>query len=261
MNRPVLSASEVDGRKARVPNSVESALEDTRRVSLREIREHTYRAMVVIGATTGEATLAANAVLHAELCSGTGLCDLLAELSRGPWPAEGLRCVRLPASPPHVQVFANEREGALRLGALLVDFIEGEERAPITVTTDRAVGAGPLLEPPLVRAARESGRPVVAIDPAGDGQTAVLVAEPTGHVGRGWLRRERAAECVPCVRLDGGVSVIGGLDCVEPALRSVLAWTDPADRHTRREEASAEGVRVDARTWSAVGRRARAYLV
>lgn len=231
----------------------------TQRVSLREIREHTYRAMVTIGASTGEAALTADAVLHAELNAGSGLDDLLAELGRGPWPAGGLQCVRRPESPLDMQVAAGDRAGAPRLGMLLTDLVAGEP-AGTTVISDRLIGVGPLLEPQLLRAAVQSARPTLAADPAEDSLT-VCAATPDGRCGAGRFSRELLVDLGASGCPDVRQPAIATLDPLEPALRSALTWTQLADRAACRRAAAVGGIRVDVRTWRRVVERASAYLV
>lgn len=205
------------------------------RVSLREIREVAYRALVAHGACPGRAPAAADQVLEAELHHGAGLAGLLDDLARGPWDAGGLAVRRTTrAGRELLEVDSPDAGSPLRVGQLVADLA----CAAGAVAVPGLRRAGPLLAGALVSAASANGVALAAVDTGGE----AWVATPEGAVVR---ERDRAAP-------PEGTAVL----VVEPP-----PGADPGARAARRRTAAREGLLVDAATFARAYDAARAYLV
>lgn len=226
------------------------------RTSIREIREYAFRSLIAAGASAGEALVAADQVLHAELHCRDGLVGLVADLLGAPWPRTGLSCAR--SIEPHGVQFtvqAAERAGALRLGSLLTDLVAGEP-GPAVAVTDGDIEVSGLLDGLLLSAARSAGMSALAVRLSGSGPLAVRVATPVGDVGEGRVDPSQ----VIGVTAGAGTAFATGV-LVEPNHLSGLVWSTTEDRRERRREAARHGVKVDAHQWRIIEDHARSFLV
>lgn len=230
----------------------------TVRVALREIREYAYRALVVSGASPGEAAAAADQVLHAEVHAREGLTCLVADLARGTWPRAGLGCTRGSGPRPVLEVSCGERSGELRLGAALVDLAAGEE-GPAVITTGADVEVTSLLDAALLTGASTSGTTIAAMRRAPNGHGVVRLATRDGDLAWGPLDPHAASVLAGRGGLDGLV-VLTGVQ-IEDRLRTQLTWSGAAQRAAQRREAALRGIEVDAATWRTVADQAQHFLV
>lgn len=231
------------------------------RVAIREIREYAYRALVVAGASPGEAATAAGQVLHAELHTGEGLTGLLSDLTRGAWPRSGLTCSRRSGMRPVLEVGCGERSGELRVGPHLIDLVAGEAE-PAVATTPAEVPVTSLLDAALLAAASATGTTVAAMRPTPRGPYAVRLATGEGDLAHGLIDPAGMSSLagVDGVSGPGGLIVLTGVPAVEPTLTH-LTWSSPAERAERRRGAARHGVEVDETTWRVAAAHAQRFLV
>lgn len=226
------------------------------RVAIREIREAAFRTLVAAGASAAEAKVAAEQVLFAELHRGTGLAALLEDLSTGPWAPAGMACKRDDAGGRLVlRVTGSRAPGALRQGALLLDLLAAEDEPSAVVVCDGLTALSPLLEEPLIRTARSTGRWIIAANRAASGID-FQIASPNGRLGVG--------TGVSTSRLDSnqdplplGVS-LGQYDQMPEA---DVSWLTAAEQRATRADAAQRGRLVDAAVWRRISTAARDYLV
>ncbi|MGN6129804.1 MAG: hypothetical protein ACTHOK_05630, partial [Nocardioidaceae bacterium] len=112
------------------------------RVSIRDIRESAYRALVAHGASHGEAATAAEQVLHAEMHHSSGLTALLTDLALPTWPHTGMTLTRrATASELEVSVVSGPGRGnPLRAGCLLAELAASQpDRAGVVCSPDVTV--------------------------------------------------------------------------------------------------------------------------
>lgn len=235
--------------------AVEHQVGPTVRVALREIREYAYRALVVSGASPGEAAASAEQVLHAEVHAREGLAGLVTDLARGPWPRAGLSCTRRSAPRPVLEVSCGEREGELRVGAALVDLAAGEAE-PAVVVAAADVPVTSLLDAVLLTAAATSGTIIAAVRRTPNGHFVVRLATRDGDLGDGLLDAGLASS----VAGPDTLVVLTALRVDEPGLTQ-LTWSSAADRAVRRREAALHGIEVDAGAWRVVAEQAQLFLV
>lgn len=232
----------------------------TVRVTIREIHEYTFRALIAVGASAGEATTAAGQVLHAELYAGDGMAGLVSDLARGPWVRSGLTCTRRPVGRPVLEVDCGGRSGELRVGAPIIELVAGEDGPAAAVTTaDLPVTA--LLDEALLTAAVAAGTSVTAMRASSDGAYVVRLATSDGDLAHGALS---AADLPILPGVDGAgetqaLLVLAGAD-VGPGLER-LTWSTRSSRAERRREAALQGIQVDAVTWRVVAEHAQRFLV
>lgn len=232
----------------------------TVRVSIREIREYTYRALVAAGASPGEAATAAGQVLHAELHTGDGLAGLVSDLARGPWSRSGLSCTRRPGGPPVLQVDCGGRSGELRVGPPIVELVAGEAAPAVAVTTAE-VPVTSLLDEALLAAAAATGTSVTAMRATAGGAYVVRHATADGGLAQGDLR---PAYIPRLTGIDGmgdaeALVVLTGA-AVEPAVAR-LTWSTRGERAQRRRLAALRGIEAPEVTWRIVADHAQRFLV
>jgi hypothetical protein len=232
----------------------------TVRVTIREVREYAYRALIAAGASAGEAATAAGQVLHAELHAGDGLAGLVADLARGPWSGSGLVCTRRPGGRPVLEVDCGGRSGELRVGAPIAELVAGEVGAAVAVTTAN-VPVSSLLDEALLTAAVGVGTSVTAMRASSDGAYAVRLATSDRDLAHGALS---AADLPLLPGVDGtdetqALVVLTGAD-VGPALAR-LTWSTRDSRAERRRRAALHGIQVDQVTWRVVAEHAQRFLV
>ncbi|MFJ3929011.1 MULTISPECIES: hypothetical protein [unclassified Streptomyces] len=256
MNTMTAEPTESGVQEVAVPDQHAPAI----RVSIREIREYAYRALVGAGAVPGEATTAAGQVLHAELHSGDGLEGLASDLVRGRWSRAGLTCTRPAAGRRVLDVDCGGRSGELRIGAPIVGLVAGESGPAIAVTSaDAAVTS--LLDDVLLAAAVTARTEVTALRAREDGAYAVRHATSGGDLAHGVLGPADIpflpevgewAESRPLI-------VLTSADSGFTSAR--LAWSTRTERTERRRLAALHGVRADEATWRVVAAYARCFLV
>lgn len=232
----------------------EIAMEQTTqhvRVAIREVREYAYRALIVAGASPGEATTAAEQVVHAELHAGEGLTGLACALMTGPWPAAPLALTR--SREGMVDVDCAGVTSELRLSAALTDVAVGEP-GESSITCASAVAVTSLWDAALLAAAA-TGTAVAAIRYDADAPARVRVARPDGDL---WVGQMRADDGAGSTRT--GVAVHTGATPRPPALE-VLACSTAAERVARRRSAAQSGLIVDVATWTVVAAHAQQFLV
>ncbi len=232
----------------------------TTRVTIREIREYAYRALIVSGASPGEAATAAGQVVHAELHADEGVAGLVSDLARGPWPRSGLTCTRRTGPSPVLEVDGGARSGELRVGAPLVDLAAGEPGSAIVVTT-ADVPLTSLLDEILLAAAEATGTTVTAIRRSPRGRCGVRHATQEGDLAHGLADLAHVSGLGHVEELFDaeGLLVVTGA-AVEPALTR-LRWSSPGQRAERRREAALRGVEVDEAVWRELARHAHRFLV
>lgn len=232
----------------------ERAMEQTRqqmRVAIREIREYAYRALIVAGASPGEATTAAEQVVHAELHAGEGLTGLASALIAGSWPAATLRLTR--SGEGTVEVVA-DLTSVLRLSAVLPDVAAGEE-GEANITCRSAVAVTSLWDAALLTACATTGTEVAAIRYDAGAPARVRLASPDGDLVVGHVPLHAVADAART-----GVAVRTGATA-RPSGLEVLARSTATERAARRRRAAQSGLTVDAATWTVVAAHAQQFLV
>ncbi|GAA4083180.1 hypothetical protein GCM10023066_15000 [Nocardioides kongjuensis] len=211
------------------------------RVSLREVREVAYRALVAHGACPGRAPAAAEQVLEAELHHGAGLTGLLADLARGPWDGGGLDLrADERGGRTLLRVDSPDAAAPLRVGQLVADLASAAGTVHVPALRDD----GPLAAAALIGAAAAGGHALALV----------------GSLAEAWIATPDGA----LLRLDR-MSVLG--DWEPPPDGSVVLVVDPPPdldphpRAARRRSAAREGLLVDAAAFARAYDAARAYLV
>ncbi len=247
----------------------------TARVSLRDLSEAAFRALMAHGASHGEARAAARMVLQAELRGGDGLTALSDDLAAQPWsrtPVEIIDAADGNDQSGAVELRSPGGNRLLREAPLAIELVTsgGDERL---VGVHCPVAGTALLDAVLLEAARVSEAEVaVAIWPSAQRGSAnasavadrsaappsvqVRWARPDGSLGVGTVSHLPGA-WIPAVAGEGVVALrdvdrLSGLD---------LRWTSADDLALARAEAAAVGVTVDAAAWHAVYMASRRYLV
>lgn len=211
------------------------------RVSLREVREVAYRALVAHGACPGRAPAAAEQVLDAELHDGIGLAGLLADLARGPWDTGGLDLRReVHDGRALLRVESPDAAAPLRIGHLVADLASAMGAVHVPELHDE----GKLLACTLLDAAVAGGRALGLVGPGPD----VWVATTDGTFLRTGQSTVLSGWSPP---RDGAVILV-----VDPPPRA-----EPEARAPRRRKAAREGLLVDGPTFARAYDAARAYLV
>lgn len=226
------------------------------RVAIREVREVAFRSLVAAGASNAEARVAAEQVMFTELHWGSGLVGLLEELSSGPWARAGLACERDDSGEQLVfRVTGSGRRGALGQGALLVDLLAAHAESGAVVASDGLDSLSPMLDEPLIRAAKAAERWVIAADRS---TTSIdfRAASPDGAIGV------------------GGITIVTDLPSGQAALPHGISltlwdlspewditWLTAAEQWATRSQAAQHGILVDSAVWAQVKTAAYAYLV
>ncbi len=228
------------------------------RVTIREIREYAYRALIASGASPGEAASAAGQVLHAELHHGEGLSGLAADLSRGSWPREGLSCTRRRGEVSILEVDCGSRSGALRIGGPIVDLVAGEV-GPAAALTSAEIRLSALVDDPMIAAAAAADTTLTAFQQTPRGHFLVRQATPQGELGEG--RTVQAPSVSGMETFGSAWTLVLLAGAVDDTTRAHLTWSTPGQRAERRRGAARTGVQVDEVTWSVVAAHAKRFLV
>lgn len=226
------------------------------RVSIREVRQASLRALVAIGASHAEANVAADQVVGVEIHQGTGLVSLLAELANGPWSRAGLTCERVTAGRrTALRVAGSDRPGALRQGVLLVDLLAAQSDTDTVVVSEGLTSLSPLLDQPMIQLARTLGCWILAADLSASGVD-FRVNSPGGDIGVG-AGGTTAVTSPERESLTPGVS----LSRLPTAPDAATDWYTFVERQATRAAAAQHGLTVDACVWREVTAAANAFLV
>lgn len=232
------------------------AEEGTTRVTLREIRERSFRALRTAGAGCAEARVAAEQILFAELHHGTGLTEVLAELSAGPRDRAELSLEREDLSERfRVGSTGEGRIGALRHGASLIEVIAAEPQTVLLVK-DGLAPLSALLDEPLTRVAPIAGKPVSLWELVPHASR-IRTALPDGTLGFGAAAPHGAA----AEALHGQPVGTVVLQASQQAPSGEITWLSPGRQQARRRAAAAEGIAVNASVWEQLGAVAQNFLV
>lgn len=237
------------------------------RVSLREIREASFRALSAAGASHGEAWTA-RMVLDAELQGEGGVDVLLDDLDRGRWPREGVDLAETGSSQrPVTRLGDAQSNRLLRHGPLAVNLAVAEPgRGGVFVPGE--VSGLSCLDAVLVEAALEQQRAVavVSLGPGGAGTCRVSLSD--GALGSGRLddRGQEGTQHEDILLVTEAVHGEKGVWVVAPPPEAVLdlpalTWVSAAQRADRRAAAARDGCLVDAAAWDRLYAASRRYLV
>lgn len=256
--------------------STTSTSTSTTRVSLRDLSEAAFRALLAHGASHGEARVAARMVLQAELGGGGGLAALLDDLAAQPWsptPVEIVHAADGSDTPSgSVELHCKVGNRLLREASLAVELVTSGGDEDVVGVHCSVVGTA-LLDAVLLEAARVSEAAVAVViwtrtepgsanEPDAVTRSAVRLsgllrlARPDGSLGVGTGSRLPT----PWPTVVEGEGVVALRD-VERFSGLNLRWTSADDLALRRAEAAAVGVIVDATAWHTVYAASRRYLV
>lgn len=237
------------------------------RVSLREIRECSFRALSAAGASHGEAWAAARMVLDAELQDHRGIEVLTADLERGPWPRVAIDLAETGAADAVVtRMGSADGNRVLRHGPLAVELAAAELGRGAVFVPGVLPGMA-VLDAVLLEAAA-AGCPVGVLSPGADDGTAYRVALPDGSLGSGSLPSSTLHEAarddirMHAVRAsdEDGLWVLAPMPLGVQEL-SGTTWLSGQGRTDRRAAAARDGCLVDARSWRGLYAASRHYLV
>lgn len=226
---------------------------DTTRISLRDLSEATFRALMAHGASNGEARVAARTVLLAQFTGGDGVGAVLADLAGPVWSRSS---VSLSRESGVVSLGSLAENRLLREVPLAVELVASGDEEVVQVVCDVVEPA--LVDAVLLEAARVSGAPIAAVVMcSADGTGHELrVARPDGRLGLATLHSlPNVWESRPQSQ---GVVVLRDVDVLGEA---VLKWNSARGRAEARAEAAKFGLSVDAPAWRKAYAAAREYLV
>lgn len=233
----------------------------TTRISLRDLYEAAYRALMAHGASNGEARTAARMVQQAELTGGGGLDALREDLAASPWsrtPVEVLAAADgANAQPGAVELRSPEGNRLLREAPLAVELVaSGQDEGVVKVNC--AVAGSALLDAVLLESAQASGAPVAVVIGSTTVQPShqLRAARPDGSLGIGTLTHPPTG-WTPQAE-DAGVVALRD---VEQFGEQDLRWSSADDLAQVRADAAAAGMTVDATVWQDVYAASRRYLV
>jgi hypothetical protein len=244
-----------------VPRELDSTPTMTdERVSIREVRESSYRALVAHGASYGEADVAADQVLHAELHTGTGLAALVADLRLPPWPNTGMTLTRSDTAPSVAVLRGSGRPNSLRQGSLLTELHASHRNGEVAVCSGDLTDLDATWDHLLLAAAHTTGRAVAAVLLTPEGGPVSARGADT-HAGVGPLEHSAVLPDALRVTLTRHLPR-GGVTVLHPrALVPTAAWLDATARITACRSAADTGLVIDGTTWHASYQAARAFLV
>lgn len=237
------------------------------RVSLREIRECTFRALSAHGASHGEASTAARMVLDAELQGHRGIGVVLSDLQRDAWSRDSVQIID---SGPGDRdggavVLGDPASNRLLRHAPLAAHLAAAETGRAVYVPGEMVGFS-CLDAVLLEVAAATQRPAWLIEPPQQDSSASRVALPDGSLGRGMsqLLADWAGYDLPAgVEEDTGAAGIWLLSSptVGKPEAPDLTWVSASERVEARSSAAREGRLITASTWWALYAAARRYLV
>lgn len=238
------------------------------RVSLREVRECSFRALSAAGASHGEAWAAARMVVDAELQGHQGIEVLIADLERGRWPRVGVDL----AEPGGAEMAVTRLGTAastrvLRHAPLAVALAVAELDSGVVFVPGELPGMA-VLDAVLLEVAAARGCSVGVLRSGSSDGAAFRVALPDGSLGSGSLP-DRATN--DAVRDDIRVDAVqdsdeDGLWVLAPTPQGLqgspgTTWVSAQERSDRRASAARDGCLVDAASWSRLYAASRHYLV
>lgn len=238
------------------------------RVSLREIRECSFRALSAAGASHGEAWTAARMVLDAELQGNQGVEVLLADLVRGPWPRVGADLAETgDAAVVITRVGDADDNRILRHGPQAVE-LAAAELGHGAVFVPGELSGTQALDAVLLEAAGARGCSVGVLRRGTGDAAAYRVALADGSLGSGSLPGSTLQEAVSDDIRVGAVrgSDEEGLWVLAPMPQGLqelaaTAWVSGQERTDRRATTARDGCLVDAAAWWALYAASRHYLV
>ncbi len=243
------------------------------RVSLREIRECTFRALSAHGASHGEAATAARLVVDAELQGLRGIRVVLADLERERWAKEAV-CITDSASETQADS-RSESTGPIVLGdqggnrllrhlPLAAHLAAAEPGRGVYVPGDMSEVA--CVDAVLIEVAEAVGRPIGLVQVSRGDHSAFRLALADGSLGSGavqalteWGGDDLSALTDHDPGADG-VWLFVAADA-DAKTGQNLTW---ASAHTRRDAracAASEGRLITADAWWALYAASRRYLV
>lgn len=253
---------------------VEPASADTRmRVSLREIRESTFRALSAHGASHGEAATAARMVVDAELQGRCGIYEVLRDLERGPWAREAVRItdgagktLAGSGSEPHAPVVLGDQADnrLLRHLPLAAHLAAAEPGRGVYVPGNMTEIA--CVDVVLLEVAEAVGRPIGLVQVSQRDHAALRVALADGSLGRGTGQAltEWGGDDLNAVTHDDsaadGVWLFVPADADAETARN-LTWVSAHERANARASAASEGRLITSSAWWALYAASRRYLV
>lgn len=235
------------------------------RVSLREIRECTFRALSAHGASHGEASTAARMVVDAELQGHCGIRLVLSDLQRDPWPRGGVRLSDSHhGSGGSVVLGDHTSNRLLRHLPLAAHLAAAEPRRDVHVPGDMAGVA--CLDTVLLEAAEATQRPVGLVHISPRDHTVSRVALPDGSLGSGIAETliEYAGDDLRDAAEKGTAG--RGSWLFVPSGNSVraapgLTWVSAHERADARAAAALEGRWITTTAWWALYHASHRYLV
>ena len=232
-----------------------TSVNDTTRITFRELRERTFRTLRVLGANSAQARAATEQVVFAELHHGTGLTELIDTLTAGPWNHVQLSRTKGPAEAWAVECPGAGHVSALRHGTGLLDLVAAEPQITLIVHTGLTAFSA-LLDEPLARAAMTTGRYLTVWEhtlcpsrirtAALDGSVASGTAHPEGAVAETLTALPQGAVAIHNSELPPAGSLI---------------WRTAAEQRSRRHQAATEGIFVHTSAWQRLGAIAQNFLV
>ena len=232
---------------------VDSVGVETTRISLRDLSEATFRALMAHGASNGEARVAARMVLQAQFTGGDGVGALLADLAG---PAWGRSPVSLSCDAGVVSLGSPGENRLLREVPLAVELVASGDEDMVQVACD--VVAPALVDAVLLEAARVSGAPIAAVvtRSADGGGHELRMARPDGSLGVAIL-----ANLPSSLNSSAGCPGVVALRDIDALGEVALDWRGAEHRAEARAEAAKFGLSVEAPAWHNAYAAARQYLV
>ncbi len=235
------------------------------RVSLREIRECTFRALSAHGASQGEASTAARMVVDAELQGYRGIRLVLSDLQRDPWPREGIQVSDSQQGLGGSVVLGDRASNRLLRHVPLAAHLAAAEPGRGVYVPGAMVGVA-CAEAALLEVAEATQRPaaLVPVLPGGDGASRVALAD--GSLGTGMTKDllERAGiHLDDTLDADTGSGGVWLFSYEDPSAHDApdLTWVSASERMATRASAAHEGPLITATAWWALYAASRRYLV
>ncbi|HKJ11080.1 MAG TPA: hypothetical protein VJ976_01680 [Ornithinimicrobium sp.] len=230
------------------------------RVSLREIREVTFRALSARGASHGEAWVAARMVLDAQIQGEDGISLAVQDVRAPRWRREEVPATEPPGRGDPVVLHA-QAGTMLRYGPLALDLAMAEAGLH-GVFVPGVTGGETCLESLLCEAASAHATTVVARRAHGGRWGPVHLARPDGCLARGDVADSAAAVTDAGVAAADGDGLLVTSPCPSPWLaEGEGAWVTPQQRAERRREVAQHGALVPAEAWRSLYDASRRYLV
>lgn len=226
------------------------------RVSLREIREATFRALSAARASSGEAAIAARMVLDAELNSKAGIEAALRDLESGAWVREGIHISKSDSPVADTLRLSAGSSRLLQHAPLAVDLAAAEVDLG-GVFVPIAVAGIPCLDALLSGVAESRGSSVGVLVCQPGQSPAVRVATADGSLGSGQLVGESENQRVD----DHEEGLLFAAPAPQSWRDSVRTWINAEERADRRSAAARDGCLINAEQWSSIYAASRRYLV